>query len=245
MYKLKLIAFHKFSACKVQYIWGINLFFILVMGIFLSACQNSFGNKTPTPTIDVDLLDKSWLTGDPCSPPCWYGLEPDVSDEQQVLSVLESLPFVNPNSIEESIVGFGDVISEEPYNATAIQASKYYGSGIRLLIGKGVVKRISFGLDYEITIGEIVDQIGIPDRVQMLPVTFANSCDVEIYWIEKQLINSYRISGSNWLEKCTLIEEGSKIDRNTMISTVDIIYRDWMIVMLNPDNAVPWPGFVE
>ena len=45
------------------------------------------------------LVDRSFLTGQPCTPPCWYGLEPEKATEEDVISTLKTLPFVESSTI--------------------------------------------------------------------------------------------------------------------------------------------------
>lgn len=47
------------------------------------------------------LMDRSFITGKPCAAPCWYGLELDVSNKDDVIAALDRLPFVDQASIGE------------------------------------------------------------------------------------------------------------------------------------------------
>lgn len=224
--------------------------FALTLILFLAACQaNIFGYEpTITPmSIPVDLQDRSWLTGDPCSPPCWYGLLLDVSTEEEVVSVLESLPFVSSKYVKKNSVGYGDALTDELYNAIRLQAKKINNINIHITVGKGVLKQIDFGLNYKITIGEVVEQIGVPDVVGMTPDFDRNFCYVEFYWLEKQLVILSRISDSGWKEKCMAIggPEGNPIDSNSSITNVRLIYQNWLTAMMERIDAPPWPGFSE
>lgn len=250
MSKNKLINFHNkyISVGNMRVLYLVSAILALTLNITLVACRaDIFGNKpTITPElIPVDLQDRSWLTGDPCSPPCWYGLDLDVSTEEEIIAVLESLPFVDTTDVEKSIIGYGDALTEEHYNATLLQAKKINNINIRIKVGKGVLKQIDFGLNYKITIGEVVEQTGVPDVVRILPDFNTNFCYVEFYWLEKQLVISSRISGADWKEKCMSIEDGNTINRNSSITHVRLIYQNWLTAMMDREEAVPWPGFSE
>lgn len=212
----------------------------------LTACNADISNSeltsSPSP-IAVDLQDRSWLTGEPCTPPCWHGLYIDVSSEEEVISTLEFLPFVDSASIETSTVGYGDALTGEHYNAKSIRVSKIGESSIRITVGKGNLKQIGFGINYEISIGEVVEQIGVPDVIRTWVDFDTNFCDLEIYWLEKQLIVTHRFSNSDWLEKCQGIEEGEPISHNLSITYVELIYNNWLSAMMKRGDAVPWPGF--
>jgi hypothetical protein len=219
-----------------------------MVNLALTACvPNFFGSeRTSTHTqIPLELQDRSWLTGDPCAPPCWYGLEVDGSREEEVIAVFEALPFVDPTSIETYVIGFSDPLTGDHYTATRIKISVIGNSTISATVGRGVLKRILFGLNYQITIGEIVDQIGLPDVIRVIPDSNEEFCDASIYWLDKQLVVSYKISGPNWREEYKAIYDGSRVERDILISFVAIIDSSWIEAMMERGEAVPWPGFSD
>ena len=215
--------------------------------LFLVACRQTlfeFGHPTPT-TIPVDLQDWSWLVGNPCSPPCWYGLVPDVSKEEEVIDVLTSLPFVYHEEIEIDVIGQHDALTGESIDAKQIRINKINDKSIRAVIGDGVLKIIEFGLNFDITITEVVDYLGTPDLIRMVPDFNNNYCEVEFYWLDTQLISISKIIGNGWKEKCMQIESGGPVDRNMLISRISIIYQNWIIAMMERNSASPWPGFTD
>jgi hypothetical protein len=73
----------------------------LLMGSgLLIACQQKCDTSFPYYQEDLLNVDKSLITGDPCSPPCWHQLVPGESTEEEALEILQDLPFVDENTIE-------------------------------------------------------------------------------------------------------------------------------------------------
>ncbi len=56
-------------------------------------------------TMDPALADRSLLTNEPCAPPCWYGLVPDVSTKDEVINKLQTLPFIAARTIHFTLEG--------------------------------------------------------------------------------------------------------------------------------------------
>ncbi len=185
--------------------------FIIIFLCFVSISCGPEGEKYPPTTPNATIVrpeytDRSFLTGDPCTPPCWYGLKLDVSTEDEVMSVLETLPFVDPTSIEIFHPGFHDALTEEYFTATRIYVSNIGNGSIDVTIAGSVLKLIHSGLNYEITIGEIVNQIGPPDVVYTIPGGESDYCSVDIIWLDKQLSASYNIYSSDSLKICPFWE---------------------------------------
>jgi hypothetical protein len=184
MYRNRLIISSKISSVRsVGFLGFVSVVIIVIINLTLTACNDDIVNSEPTISpspVPVDLQDRSWLTGVPCAPPCWYGLYLDLSTEEEVISSLESLPFVDSTLIENSTIGYSDALTGEHYNAKLIRVSKIGESSIRLIVGKGNLKQISFGINYEINVGEVVEQIGAPDVIRTWVDFNTNFCDLEI-----------------------------------------------------------------
>lgn len=53
-------------------------FLIFLCAISQEFVPPAFSSPKPTP-IPVEFQDRSFLTGEPCEAPCWYGLVPGIS----------------------------------------------------------------------------------------------------------------------------------------------------------------------
>ena len=70
----------------------LKLIFVIAIASTLFSCKSQGVNLE---TLDPNLYDQSWLTGKPCSAPCWYGLEPGISSREDSISKVKQIPFVN------------------------------------------------------------------------------------------------------------------------------------------------------
>jgi len=137
-------------------------------------CGPAEPKATPVP-IDVSLL-----TGKPCEPPCWQGLTPGSSTEDDVNQFMETSKFVDRDSVfrgdittaSAGVVG----VSVQWQSVVEMHGSKGWNS---FHIEDGVVQSIETYLDFEVTLGELLDRYGPPTslRAQYSPPP---SVDAEI-----------------------------------------------------------------
>ena len=102
----------------------------------------------------------SLLTGTPCAPPCWEGITPGKSDEEQVLHVLSNSPFVRAGSIDSrEVLERGGALTE----------IEWYGRGKApswVYLRDNLVLRNEVRLDQGPTLEQIVEKYGPPEAVQ-------------------------------------------------------------------------------
>ena len=226
--------------------WKIWLFFTLILVLSISACSyNKSENNIPSTPVPINLQDRSWLTGEPCSPPCWYGLYVDHSEEEEVLEVLKTLPFIMADKMATSEAGGGNYLTGEYYTTTKFQAPIIGDKSVVLKIGEGVLVNVWFSLNYDILLDEVVKEIDAPDVVNIYPVRETDFCDFEFFWLEKQLILSTRLAGKNCENTWSEIAHGSPISYSFVIDSVEIIYQDWLTAFLKDNRGYPWPGLKE
>jgi hypothetical protein len=112
------------------------------------------GGCTPKPE-----LDRSLLTGDPCSPPCWHNITPGESSEEDVRAVLEGSPYVKEDSL-------GVTPTERAGVPHVIYGWQGRGKMLnRVYVREGKVFHIKLTLDYKLTLGEAVQEFGHPETV--------------------------------------------------------------------------------
>ncbi|MCP4539420.1 MAG: hypothetical protein GY832_19965 [Chloroflexi bacterium] len=133
--------------------------FLLLVTILSSGC--SFGLKP----------DTSLLTDDPCAAPCWHNIVPGVSKEKYIRSQLENSPFVRTNTLEYELTE----INQVPLAMFGWQA---HGKNInRVYLRDDQVLWIEIALDYDLTLGDVVDKYGPPEGIYV----FVGTADFDWY----------------------------------------------------------------
>jgi hypothetical protein len=151
---------------------------VLTLSLFFGA--SLFSGCQPRVKSDISLK-----THIPCAPPCWQNIIPGVSNADDVRLKLESNPFVEISTIKYSIV---EEI-EPSLIAISWQAPGkdyiYLQNGIIwqmegrhnfIYLRGGKVLRIEVGLNGEITLAEIIEKYGPPERV------YARVGAADFYW---------------------------------------------------------------
>lgn len=130
-------------------IWALlSLVLMLATGCYCSESLPPY--DLPTRVEDPDSVDKSLLTGEPCAPPCWYGLVPGESSADEVVSTLKSLPFVDGDSIIEDFI---------TWKSSVMNTDDYVGY---IRIEENKVELLSIELEYDLTLQELIDVLGEP-----------------------------------------------------------------------------------
>ena len=104
--------------------------------------------------------DDSLLTGTPCAPPCWGGIIPGESDEEQVLQALKDSALVRADTIHSRPQ------EERGKPLTEIEWSGWAKYPSKLFLHNNRVLRIDIYLDQGPTLGQIVERYGPPERVE-------------------------------------------------------------------------------
>ena len=212
--------------------FSIKLMF-LFYSLFLCSCdlKQAFSGlwPSPTPTLSPELMDHSWLTGIPCSPPCWYGLEIGKTTPEEAQEKINQLSFIEAN------VTKWDNISVPLY----CKGQNYYYCA-ELRFDDNILSEIGIFPNYEITLKEVVDAIGPPDFLSYSPISpegFRRDCVIHIYWLERKMDVFYADTRSD--KECEkLISSGNKPSPTMHIQGV------W-IWNFDIKYDIPWTGFAE
>src|SRR5687767_4448210 len=86
---------------------------LLISITVLSACRAHCSFEEPIEVYGElsEVVDRSLLTQQPCSPPCWNGIIPGRTTNSEAVSILESLDFIDKESISQQEGSRGGVIS--------------------------------------------------------------------------------------------------------------------------------------
>lgn len=228
MYRIKLTLFIK------------RLIFIFVLALTGCSARISTPNKIP-------IVDRSFLTGEICDPPCWYGLKINKSSKEEALLTLNQLPFVDVNSISEyEIYWFNGVLASAiKYNCVNIDSDIYCGN---MIIYEGTLKENFIGVYYELSLKNAVERLGTPDHLIYFWPSPYGRCEITVTWIKKGAAVTVR--DKNDYNECESIIDGNKVSPKILIDT--ILYTSPEILeehyVKNPGTCcttLQWSGFNE
>ena len=132
---------------------------LLCMALLIAATSHGCGEPPP--------LDMSLLTGEPCEPPCWHGLTPGVSTEDEVNDFLRSSELVDQSSIFRGEVtrDRGEVVGTTmQWWSTANMSSLPRQLGNNSVIMQGLLQYLTIWLDSEVTLQDLLERYGDPDK---------------------------------------------------------------------------------
>lgn len=228
MYRIKLTLFIK------------RLIFIFVLALTGCSARISTPNKIP-------IVDRSFLTGEICDPPCWYGLEINKSTKEDALSTLKQSPFIDGNSINEYetyLFNNGPLASEISYKC--VESNKY-PCGILTFYGGKLIKNL-IGVKFELTLKNAVERLGTPDHLIYFWPSPYGRCEITVTWIKKGAAVTVR--DKNDYNECESIIDGNKVSPKILIDT--ILYTSPEILeehyVKNPGTCcttLQWSGFNE
>jgi len=200
-------------------------------------------------------LDDSLLTGDPCAAPCWQGIVPGQSGEEEVIGTLEASQVVNPDTIWR-----GDFpVAGVPLVQYAWRHHNPKSPQNYLYLRDGVVLRIETYLDYELTLGEVVTRFGPPEGVYAQITAFGE-------WLGYTVVLDYPEIGLTFWSLTTrasvfdrVYREGVGLLREDLAVTTVTYYAPTSledaltyVFLLEPAKAdavlayeQAWPGFGE
>jgi hypothetical protein len=200
-------------------------------------------NLTSTP-IDPKLVDQSFITGQPCTAPCWYGIEPDQSTETDVMLKLKELPFVDQTKIKKwNNVGFNNYSNASEIDFVCVSPSEGYCGSI--ISDNEVVKDIDLTIQYPLPLKSVIDRLGSPEYIFFDPFTpHGEGCRVSLNWPHKRIsaISVDRFSS----QLCQDLDQGKGFNSGLQITEVeyeskDIALRD----ECSQSKCITWPGFVN
>jgi hypothetical protein len=131
-----------------------RLLYLLVICIpILVSCDSGASAYKPEPTSTpmIDIGDGGLFSGKPCGPPCFFGIQPDISSYQEVNDILSS------PSIRDSC---------EKYDLSSTSGYRGFTCGdafsIIFMENSDDVSQICFYPHNPISIGQIIEKFGEP-----------------------------------------------------------------------------------
>jgi hypothetical protein len=211
---------------------------ILLLIVILSAGTTScsiIGNRS------VRLPEV--LAKNTCEPPCWFGITPGETTHEEALSLLSSLPFIQPETIQDWHSSTGAHIKS---NAGASGVSVYYDA-------EQVVKVLSIGLRAgKLSFGSVIRVYGEPDKI--LAVQGSDSrhgMRYKIIYTENGLVFGGVLRPFDARKEQATIEESHRVLSIYFFNPglIDQVFTDNSISALLPEvfhaGLQDWQGFGE
>lgn len=193
---------------------------LAVASIAFTACRSQCASSpyVPPQVEESNVLDRSLVTGEPCSPPCWQGIVPGVSTVDDAIETLLSDRSVDSDSIRRfdwqghdgwETIDWRSSISDLPFSAGRIRLN---GDNVSL---------VSVTLEYELDLADLVDIYGDPDGYYVVESYTPNGCysyAVDVVWLEDGLAASVYTTVANQLA------EGEQVVAEDHLVVQDVSY---------------------
>ncbi len=214
---------------------------LILMPTLIFGCSPQ--SLTPEPLTPIQM-DKSPFTGIPCSAPCWYGMTIGESSENDLISFLPTMTFIDQNSIQRiprSYIAYNEVDITAKCAKPNIPCYTFY-------FVEDNLTEIDIQLNYEIRLYEAVELLGDPDYI-VYRVTEPEQliCEVLAIWKSNQLVlSSQRYSGKNVEIICGNLRDSRKPYSNMLISKVYFLQNEKIDLLLaNPEWVFKYSGMIQ
>jgi hypothetical protein len=208
-----------------------HILLLIAMIFAISGCQSK------------NIVDQSFISQTPCRSPCWYGLELNKSNRQEVHNVLGILPFVKSSSVKDYDISFQYGNDSHSITYDCVYKVDTNNCGM-LLIVNGKLISDWYGLGYDLRIKEVTNIYGPPDFLDYnSPLSETGGCDLAFYWPEHELRIGYG-SLSN-TQPCDLIKKIGKVDPDQKLTYIEFSTRDRLLLSRSAWTKITWPGFTD
>jgi len=213
---------------------------ILVIALILNSCSDRVVASDKTP-----VIDRSFITGELCDAPCWYGLEINRSTKDDVLSTLNQLPFVESRSYKEYETYWldGSLTNALQYECVKSNANP---CGI-LTFYKGILKKNWLSVNYDLTLENVIERLGMPDYLTYFWPNPSGICEISVLWIEKGITISF--DNKNNYNECENVIDGNGVTPGVLVESVLYTSREVLEATFNIPGgcceSIKWPGFKD
>lgn len=217
-------------------LFGIMQKIILaLLGVFVISCAVSeFSIRRNKPMFPDDpRVDRSFVTGQPCDAPCWYGLRLEESTVDDIRATLLQLPFVDQSTLAEWNISTDG--SELSFHFDCVYYNPPGSCGV-LETENGRLRKIAMAVQYPLILRSSIDQLGIPEYYTAIPSPTEDICNLGIYWPEKNIIV---VVEENTREKHCSLGWNGPIDLDLQISS--LVYMELNAPDQQNPESRPWP----
>jgi hypothetical protein len=190
----------------------------------------SDGSKFP----EDPRVDRSFVTGQPCEAPCWYGLRVGESTLDDIRKTLPQLPFADADKIHEQPTGaFGP--NEKWFTVPCVYSEKLESCAELETLPDGILRRIIIHIDYDLPLRLVIQKLGNPEYYTANPLPDKDICSLGIYWPQKNIVAT--VKDNLRTERCSDYAN-EPIDLDLQI--VSLVYVE--ITDQKDYDIYPWPG---
>lgn len=233
---IKSMPFHNLELSKAVTECRQRSFGLLILFVLLGVAGCSGAEAT-----EDTLVDRSFLTGEPCAPPCWYGLELDKSSKADVFATLKGLPFIDPVAIREAgTVWLDDDVAQEIIYG-CLQPKDAQCGGV--LVSKDKVKLMWMFVGHELTFETVVYQLGPPNSLDYGVFNHDGGCRISLNWPEQNI--SIDSVNKESYAPCQAIKNGEGVSANAKVRLIAYLVKEGFPKPVGCCNGIAWPGFVE
>ena len=187
-------------------------------------------------------VDRSFVTGKPCAPPCWQDLVPGHSRKGQAYVALRQTSFVIQASITE--VAF-PMVDDEGARAIEFACTDRPYCGRMLFNSEGILTEIRLPVGYELPFETVISVLSEPDYLESGPHhPEMGGCTLRLVWERPGIV--VVSSNPNERDQCQLAEHGEPLSPRALAT--DLIYVVGGDFSLEPPPAfirVPWSGLSD
>jgi hypothetical protein len=213
---------------------------VLILALILNGCSsNIFATERPP------VVDKSFLASEICDPPCWYGLVINKSTKDDVLSVLDGLPFVDNNSYKEyETFWIDDTLANEIQFKCLYNNINPCGS---VTFSNKTLKKIWLTVNYDLSLANVINRLGIPDYLIYFWPNPSGHCDISVLWLKKGI--SVGFQDDKKYNECESVIDGNGVSSEVLVETTIYASQEFFESSFDLPGGcckrIAWPGFKD
>lgn len=185
-------------------------------------------------------VDRSFLTREPCAPPCWYNIEPGMKAEKEMISdILLGLPFIQDDSVRVYDVYYPwiDEVDQIEIGYQCIGHQGEFCGGI--LLANRMVASIWMRVHYPISFNQVVDDLGKPDYYSCFELPGESpGRDISLYWTKRGII------ASNFeRQSCSNLKVQDGVNPDLGVTSLEYVITKKFDYLRDQDGLLDWSGF--
>jgi hypothetical protein len=221
---------------------------ILIVGFYLLiiSCSNLNTNRIYVdPTAHPDWIDRSWLTDQPCTAPCWQGLETGKSLRTDALETAHKLSFLGEERTELTDKARVSFLCKYPSDEACAS----------MRFEHGILSDLSLYPNYSITLDQVITQLGSPDSFYYSRrQADVKGCALTVLWFQRRIGLGFGdtspVKGDDLCDR--IYKEAGKLPKGLEVHTVNFLssvgLKENIQIAQKPETGyiyMLWSGFSE